>query len=151
VSNIKNRLLNDIKVAMKSGDRTRLAALRQISAAIKQVEVDSRKVLEDSDVIAVLDKQAKQRRESIEQFAKAGRDELVAREQAELEIIQEYLPAPLSDSEIDALIDAALVETGAASIKDMGKVMGRLKSRLQGRADMADVSARLKGCLKSDL
>lgn len=151
MSNIKIRLLDDIKIAMKSGDRTRLAALRQISAAIKQVEVDSRKVLDDADVIAVLDKQAKQRRESIEQFAKAGRDELAAREQSELEIIQEYLPAPLSDSEIDALIDAAIVETGAASIKDMGKVMGRLKSQLQGRADMADVSARLKARLMSDV
>ena len=143
-SQIKARLANDVKAALRAGERERLAALRQLSAAIKQVEVDSRQELDDAGVLAVLDKQAKQRRESMEQFARAGRDDLVAKEKFELELIQAYLPAPLTSEAIDALIEQAISQTQATGMKDMGKVMGWLKPHLQGRADMAEVSARLK-------
>ena len=133
-----------MKQAMRGGDRRRLGAIRLVMAAIKQREVDERIELDDAAVTAVLDKMAKQRRESIAQYSKAGRDDLVEQENFELELLKTYLPEQLSEAEIDAMIDATIQSTGAASVKDMGKVMGQLKPRLQGRADMGAVSARIK-------
>jgi hypothetical protein len=146
-SSLKIRIQEDVKTAMRAADKARLGALRLITAAIKQVEVDSRKELDDSDVIAVLDKMCKQRRESIEQYSKAGRTDLVDVEEAELAIIREYLPQALTDAEITALIDAAISETGAGSVKDMGKVMAIIKPQAQGRADMGKLSGLVKARL----
>ncbi|MEJ2479282.1 MAG: GatB/YqeY domain-containing protein [Acidihalobacter sp.] len=146
-SPVKTRIADDVKAAMRAGERDRLGTLRGVMAALKQVEVDTRETLDDAGTIAVLDKLAKQRRESIEQFGKAGRDDLVTRENAELEIIQEYLPPPLDAAAVEALIEEAIAETGAAGMKDMGKVMAKLRPELQGRADMAAVSAQLKARL----
>jgi len=140
----RQRVLDDIKVAMKAGDKPRLATLRLMSAAIKQREVDERIVLDEPATISVLDKLLKQRRESIAQYAKAGRDDLVAQEQSEILIIQDFLPAALSDTEIDAAIAAAVSESGASSVRDMGRVMAILKPALQGKADMSVVSRRVK-------
>ena len=136
-----------MKSSMKGGDKDRLGVIRLMLAAIKQIEVDERIELDDARITAVLDKMAKQRRESITQFDKAGRDDLTAIEQAELKIIQEYLPEALSESEINDLVEQAIAATGAASIKDMGKVMGMLKPQLQGRADMGQVSQTIKARL----
>ena len=136
-----------MKSSMKSGDKSRLGVIRLMLSALKQVEVDERIELDDSRIIAVLDKMAKQRRESISQFDKAGRDDLSMIEQAELEIIQEYLPEALSEAEINELVEQSIASTGAASIKDMGKVMGMLKPQLQGRADMGQVSQLIKSRL----
>jgi uncharacterized protein YqeY len=144
---LKDRIQQDVKDAMRAKDKARLAAIRLITAAIKQREVDERIELDDAQVTAVLDKMAKQRRESISQFEKAGRDDLIAQEVMELEIIQSYLPEQLGEDEINALIDSAMQATGATSIKDMGKVMGQLKPKLQGRADMSAVSALIKARL----
>ncbi len=141
---LKARITEDMKAAMRAGAKEDLGTIRLILAAIKQVEVDSRKELADADVLAVLDKMRKQRRESIEQYQQAGREDLAAKEQQELELISRYLPTPLTGEEIDALIDQAVVTTGATSVKDMGKVMGMLKPQIQGRADIASVSARIK-------
>ena len=146
---LKTRLQADMKSSMKSGDKARLGVIRLMLSAIKQVEVDERIELDDARVIAVLDKMSKQRRESISQFDSAGRDDLSAIEQAELEIIKEYLPAALSADEIDALVNESIAATGAASIKDMGKVMGMLKPQLQGRADMGQVSQLIKSRLSA--
>ena len=144
---LKDRIQQDVKDAMRAKDKPRLAAIRLITAAIKQREVDERIELDDAQVTTVLDKMAKQRRESISQFEKAGRDDLIAQEVMELEIIQSYLPEQLGEDEINALIDSAMQATGATSIKDMGKVMGQLKPKLQGRADMSAVSALIKARL----
>ena len=144
---LKARIQEDMKAALKAGDKARLSAIRLIMAAIKQREVDERVELDDQQVLAVLDKMAKQRRESIAQYQAAGRDDLAQKEQAELEIIQSYLPEALSDEEIEGLIAAAIRETGASGIRNMGKVMAHLKPQLQGRADMAQVSARVKAAL----
>jgi uncharacterized protein YqeY len=144
MSEIKTALMSDIKACMKSGDKDRLAVLRLVSAAVKQREVDDRIDVDDLEMITILDKMAKQRRESIEQFVKGGRDDLAEVEKKELEIIQTYLPQPLSEDEIQALIDQAVSDTGASEIRDMGKVMGVLKPQLQGRADMSAVSAKTK-------
>jgi uncharacterized protein YqeY len=144
---LKDRIQQDVKDAMRAKDKSRLAAIRLITAAIKQREVDERVELDDAQVTTVLDKMAKQRRESISQFEKAGRDDLIAQEVMELEIIQSYLPEQLGDDEINALIDIAMQASGATSIKDMGKVMGELKPKLQGRADMSAVSALIKARL----
>ncbi len=144
---IKDRIQQDMKDAMRAKEKERLATIRLILAAVKQREVDERVELDDEQVIVVLDKMVKQRRESIAQFEKAGRDDLVAKEQAELVVINDYLPAALSEDEIMQLVDAALEATGASSIKDMGKVMGQLKPKLQGRADMGAVSAMIKARL----
>ena len=139
--------MQDVKDAMRAKDKPRLATLRLITASIKQQEIDERIELNDAQVLALLDKMCKQRRESISQFEKAGRDDLIAQEVSELELIQTYLPEQLGDDEITALIDEAMTATGAASIKDMGKVMGQLKPKLQGRADMGAVSAMIKAKL----
>ncbi len=132
---------------MKGGDKGRLGVIRLMLAAIKQIEVDERIELDDARITAVLDKMTKQRRESITLFDKAGRDDLTAIEQAELKIIQEYLPEALSETEINDLVKQSIAATGAASIKDMGKVMGMLKPQLQGRADMSQVSQLIKSRL----
>jgi uncharacterized protein YqeY len=144
---LKDRITQDVKDAMRAKDKPRLATLRLITAAIKQREVDERIELDDTQVTLVLDKMVKQRRESIVQFEKAGRDDLIAIENSELEIIIPYLPEQLGEDEINTLIDAALEQTGASSIKDMGKVMGQLKPKLQGKADMGAVSALIKAKL----
>jgi len=147
MSELKARIGEAVKDAMRAGDKPRLGTLRMVSAAIKQREVDSRETLDDAAVLAVLDKMVKQRRESLAQYREAGRDDLADREQAELEILAEFLPQPLSDAELDGLIEEAVNATGAATPRDMGKVMGELKPRVQGRADMGAVSARVKARL----
>ena len=143
-SPLKNRITADMKDAMRAKDKQRLGAIRLILAATKQREVDERIVLTDADVLAILDKMVKQRRDSISQFDKAGRDDLSAQEQVELDLIQTYLPQPLSDAEISALIEQAMADTGAVGMQDMGKVMGWLKPKLQGRADIGKVSGQIK-------
>lgn len=144
MSDIKANLMSDIKACMKSGDKPRLGVLRLISSAVKQREVDERVETDDSAMIQILDKMAKQRRESIEQYESAGRQDLADTEKSELQIIQGYLPAQLSGDEIETLINEAVTSTGATGIRDMGKVMGILKPQLQGRADMSAVSAQIK-------
>jgi uncharacterized protein len=144
---LKARIQEDMKTALRSGDKDRLGCIRLIMAAVKQREVDERITLDDSQLLGVLEKMGKQRRESITLFQAGGRADLVAKENAELNIINAYMPAPLGDAELDALINAAISETGAASIKDMGKVMALIKSKAQGRADMAAVGARIKARL----
>ena len=146
-SALKAQLTDDMKAAMKAGDKPRLAVIRLMQAAIKQKEVDERIILSDADVIAVLDKMGKQRRESLEQYKAAGRDDLAEQESYELEVIQSYLPIPLSEAEIEALIAEAIAATGASSVREMGAVMGKLRPQLQGRADMTQVSARIKAAL----
>jgi len=144
---LKEQIMADMKDAMRAKEKDRLGTIRLIQAAIKQREVDERVELGDEQVLAVLDKMVKQRRDSITQYKDAGRDELAAKEEAELEIIQKYLPEALSDEEIDKLIEEAISASGAESMKDMGKVMGQLKPKVQGRADMGAVSARIKARL----
>jgi uncharacterized protein len=141
---LKDRVTEDMKTAMRAGEKERLATIRLILAAIKQREVDERITLDDSQVLAAIEKMVKQRREAIVQFEAGGRADLVAKESAEIGILQTYLPAQMSDAEIDALIAEAIASTAAASIKDMGKVMGAVKAKAQGRADMGAVSARIK-------
>jgi len=141
---LKARITEEMKAAMKAGDKARLGVLRLILAALKQVEVDERIELDDARVLAILDKMVKQRRDSVEQYDKAGRTELADQERYEISVIQEFLPQPLTEDEIEALVDEAIAATGAASMKEMGKVMGRLKPQLQGRADMGAVSALVK-------
>lgn len=141
---LKARLTEDMKDAMRAKDKDRLATIRLILAALKQREVDERIELDDTQVLAVLDKMLKQRRESIAQFESAGRTDLAEKEAAEATIIQTYLPAALSPAELDALIDATITATGAAGVRDMGKVMAAIKAQAQGRADMSEVSARIR-------
>lgn len=141
------RISEDMKVALRARDKPRLGAIRLILAAIKQREIDTRRVLNDAEVLAILDKMVKQRRESIAQYQSARRDDLAMVEQFELELIRGYMPAALSDEEVGRLIDAALAETGASGPRDMGKVIGLLKPQLQGRADMGAVSTRVKARL----
>lgn len=136
-----------MKTAMRSGEKDRLAVIRLLQAAIKQREVDERITLDDAQVTSVLEKMIKQRKESVVAFEKGGRTDLVAKENAEIAVLQPYLPAQLSDAELDALIAEAISSTGAASIKDMGKVMGVVKSRAAGKADMGAVGARIKAKL----
>jgi uncharacterized protein YqeY len=146
-SPLKTRITDDVKAAMRSQDKPRLATLRLITAAIKQKEVDERIELSDEQVLGVLEKMVKQRKDSIDQYQRAGREDLVAVEQFELGIIQDYLPAQLSDAELTALIDAAIAQTGASEMKDMGKLMAALKPKLAGRADMGQVSSLIKAKL----
>ncbi len=147
MSEIKNTILADIKACMKSGDKTRLGVLRLISSAVKQREVDERVETDDPAMLVILDKMAKQRRESIEQYTAAKRTDLADVEIAELDIIKSYLPEQLSETEINTLIDEAITASDASSIKDMGKVMGIIKPKLQGRADMSAVSSLIKSRL----
>ena len=149
MSGIKTQISNDVKDAMRSKDKDRLAALRLILAAFTQKEVDERIELSDEQSISVLNKMAKQHRDSIEQFGQANRDDLIKKEQLELDIIESYLPEKLSEEEVSLLIDEAISETGANSAKDMGKVIGLLKGKLQGQADMGEVSRLIRGKLGS--
>ena len=142
-----NRIQEDVKTAMRSKDKERLQTLRLITAAIKQKEVDERIELDDAGLLAVLEKMLKQRKDSIEQFDKAGRDDLSAKEKAEVVIIQEYMPEQMSEAEIVAIVDAAVASTGAESMKDMGKVMGQVKPQVAGKADMGLVSKLVKAKL----
>ncbi|MCK9637565.1 GatB/YqeY domain-containing protein [Methylobacter sp. Wu8] len=142
-----DRIKDDMKASMKGGDKARLGVIRLILAAIKQVEVDERIVLDNERIIMVLDKMLKQRRESIRQFSEAGRDDLVAIEEAEIPVIQDFLPQALTETEIDLMVKDAVAESGAESIKDMGKVMALLKVKMQGRADMSVVSNKIKASL----
>jgi uncharacterized protein YqeY len=144
---LKQRLTDDMKAAMRGGEKDRLAVIRLMLAAIKQREVDERIELDDTQVLAVLEKMLKQRRDSIVQFDAAGRVDLADVERAEMAVIETYLPAKLAEAEVDALIDAAIAQTGASSARDMGKVVGVVKQQAAGRADMAQVSARIKARL----
>lgn len=144
---LKTSINDAVKTAMKAKEKERLAVLRLITAAIKQREVDERIELDDTAVLAVLEKMVKQRRESISQFESAGRQELADKEHAEITIISEFMPEPMSEAEIDKLIDEAISSTGAESMKDMGKVVGMLKGKMQGRADMGAVSKKVKARL----
>jgi uncharacterized protein YqeY len=146
---LTDRIKDDMKASMKGGDKSRLAVIRLILAAIKQVEVDERITLDDGRTLQVLDKMLKQRRESIRQFADAGRNDLVAIEEAEVLVIQDFMPQALTEAEIDGMVNAAVAESGAESVKDMGKVMGLLKEKMQGRADMSAVSVKIKAALSS--
>lgn len=147
MSDLKHRINEDVKAAMRGKEKQRLAALRLITAAIKQKEVDERIELDDAQTTGVLSKMASQSRESIAQYEKAQRADLVAKERFELELITGYLPQPLAAAEIQSLIDGAIAATGAASMKDMGKVMGQLKAKMQGRADLGKVSGMVKARL----
>ncbi len=147
MSELKNRINEDVKSAMRSKDKQRLGTLRLITAAIKQREVDERIEMNDAAILAVLDKMLKQRKDSIEQYTKANRIDLADVEQAEIVIVQEYLPTQLSEAEVEQLIHDAISATGASSMQDMGKVMGQLKAKLQGRADMGAVSGKIKAQL----
>jgi uncharacterized protein YqeY len=146
---LKSRILEDVKTAMRAHEREQLATLRLVTAAIKQKEVDERIDLNDEQVLAVLDKMVKQRRESLEQYEKAGRDDLAARERQELEVITGYLPEPLSADELSGLIAKTIADVGAESIRDMGAVMGAIRGQVQGRADMKAVSQAVRDQLNS--
>jgi uncharacterized protein YqeY len=146
---IKARIQEDMKSAMRAGEKEKLANIRMVMAAIKQREVDERIELDDAQVLAVIDKMQKQRRESITQFKAGGRADLVAKEEAELAQLGAYMPAQLNEAELDAMIAEAIAATGAASIKDMGKVMAAIKTRAAGRADMGAVGARIKARLSA--
>jgi uncharacterized protein len=144
---LKSRIQEDMKSAMRAAAKERLGTIRMLMAAIKQREVDERIELDDSQILSVIDKMVKQRRESITQFEAGGRQDLVAKESEELKLLSDYLPARLSDAELEALISESIATSGASSIKDMGKVMGLIKSKAQGRADMGAVGARIKARL----
>jgi uncharacterized protein YqeY len=144
---LKERITDDMKAAMRSGEKERLGVIRMITSAIKQREVDERITLDDVQVLSVLEKMIKQRKESVAQFQAGNRPDLVDKEAGEITLLQGYLPSQLSDAELDALIAEAITATGAASIKDMGKVMGIIKGKAQGRADMAAVGAKIKAKL----
>jgi uncharacterized protein YqeY len=144
---LKARITEDVKNAMRAGEKDRLGTLRMITAAIKQREVDERIQLDAAQTLSVIEKMIKQRREAIAQFEAGGRADLVAKENAEVAILAAYLPAQLSEAELDAMIAAAIAGTGATSIKDMGKVMGLIKGQAAGKADMAAVGAKIKARL----
>ena len=144
---LKERITDDMKAAMRSGEKERLGLIRMITSAIKQREVDERITLDDTQVLSVLEKMIKQRKESVVQFKAGNRQDLVDKESAEITLLQGYMPSALSGAEIDALIGEAIAATGAASIKDMGKVMAIIKAKAQGRADMAAVGAKIKAKL----
>jgi len=144
---LKGQITEDMKSAMKAGDKDRLKVVRLIIAAVKQIEIDQRIELDDAAVLTVLEKMVKQRRDSIEQFQKGNRNDLADIEIAEIAVLKTYLPEPMSDAELDAVIDKAISATGAESIRDMGKVMGQIKSNAAGRADMGAVGAKVKARL----
>ena len=144
---LKDQITEDMKSAMKAGDKDRLKVVRLIRAAIKQIEVDKRIELDDAAVLTVLDKMVKQRRDSVEQFQKGNRNDLADIELAEIVVLQDYLPEQLSDEELDAMIDEAISATGAETIRDMGKVMGQIKAKAAGAADMGAVGAKVKARL----
>ena len=141
---LKDTITEDIKSAMKAGTKDRLKTLRLILAAIKQVEIDTRRELDDAGVLSVLDKMVKQRNDSVEQFTKGGREDLAKVERSEIEVLETYLPDKMNEAELDSLIDEVISATGAETIRDMGKVMGAIKSKAAGRADMGAVGAKVK-------
>ena len=147
MTSLKDRITEDMKTAMRAGDKSRLGAIRMVLAAVKQKEVDERISVDDESVLVILEKMLKQRRESLSQFTDAGRKDLAQREQEEIDVISGYMPEPLDEAALDALIAEAISESGAESMRDMGKVMAIVKSRAQGRADMSEVSARVKASL----
>ena len=147
MSALKQDLTNAMKAAMKAGDKKRLGVIRLMLAAVKQIEVDTREELDDNQILAVLDKMVKQRRDSAKQYTDAGREELAEQENYEITVLQDYLPEALSDDEIEGMIKSAISDTGASSMQDMGKVMGILKAKVQGRADIGAVSAKIKAIL----
>jgi len=149
---LKSQINNDMKVAMKAGDKDRLKVVRLVLAAIKQIEIDNRSAnksteLDDVAVLAVINKMVKQRHDSVSQFKAGGRDDLVSIELAEIEVLTKYLPQPLSEADLDSLIEQVIADTGAASVRDMAKVMGLIKSRAAGRANMATVGSIVKARL----
>ncbi len=144
---LKDQITEDMKSAMKAGDKDRLKVVRLIRAAIKQIEVDQRIELDDAAVLTVLDKMVKQRRDSVEQFQKGNRNDLADIELAEIVVLEDYLPEQLSDEELEAMINEAISTTGAENIRDMGKVMGQIKAKAAGRADMGAVGAKVKARL----
>ena len=144
---LKERLTDDMKAAMKSGEKDRLGVIRLVNAAIKQKEVDERVTLDDAAVMAVLEKMLKQRRDSVSQYESAGRQDLADVEKYEMGVIEGYLPAKMSDAEVEQIVVAMIAETGAASAKDMGKVVAAVKAKVAGKADMAKVSALIKSKL----
>jgi len=144
---LKVRIKTEMKAAMRAKDKPRLGTIRLIQAEIKRIEVDERIELDDTRVLAILDKMSKQRRDSLSQFKDAGRDDLAEQEQTELDVIAEFLPAALTDEELQQLIDQAITDSGAQAMSDMGKVMGILKPQVQGRADMGAVSQQIKARL----
>jgi uncharacterized protein YqeY len=146
-SELKQRINEDMKDAMRAKEKERLGAIRLIMAAIKQREVDERIELDNTQVLAVLDKMIKQRRDSIEQYVNAGREDLADKERFEVTLIQGYMPAALSDTELDAMVKEAVAAVGASSMQDMGKVMAQLKPKIQGRADMGKVSQKVKAAI----
>jgi uncharacterized protein len=144
---LKARITEDMKAAMRAGEKDRLSCIRMLQAGIKQREVDERVELGDAEVLAVIDKMIKQRKESVAQFQAGNRADLVARESAEIAVLSSYLPAQLGEAELDAMLREAIAASGASSMKDMGKVMGILKPKVQGRTDMGALSARIKSAL----
>ena len=144
---LKERIISDMKDAMRSKEKVRLGTIRLITAAIKQREVDERIELDDQQILVVLDKMLKQRRDSINQYSQAGREDLAAVEAKEIEVVLEYMPSALSEDEVTQIINDAIAATGATSMKEMGKVMGAIKAKLQGRADMGEVSSKIKALL----
>ena len=150
MSDLQKQIQGAVVSAMKAGEKERLAIIRLITSAMKQIEVDERIELDDTRVIVILDKMVKQRRESIAQFKTAERDDLVKQESYEIDIIQEFLPQALSEEEVDDIVNQAIEKTGAASIKDMGKVMGIVKPQIIGRADMGEISGRIKSLLTAN-
>ena len=150
MSDLQKQIQVSVISAMKSGEKERLKIIRLMTSAMKQIEIDERIELDDARIIAILDKMVKQRRESISQFKTAGRDDLVKQENYEIDIIQEFLPQALSEEEVDAIVTQAIEQTGASSIKDMGKVMGLVRPQIIGRADMGEVSGRIKSTLSSN-
>ena len=150
MSDLQKQIQDAVVSAMKAGEKKRLAIIRLMTSAMKQIEVDERIELDDARVIVILDKMVKQRRESIAQFKIAGRDDLVKQESYEIDIIQEFLPQAISEEEVDDIVNQAIEKTGAASIKDMGKVMGIVKPQISGRADMGEISGRIKSLLTAN-
>lgn len=150
MSDLQKQIKDAVIVAMKSGEKERLKIIRLMTSAMKQIEVDERIELDDARIIAILDKMVKQRRESISQFKTAGRDDLIKQEAYEIDIIQEFLPQALSEDEVDAIVNQAIAQTSASSIKDMGKVMGLVRPQIIGRADMGEVSGRIKSLLSTN-
>ena len=150
MSDLKEQIQGEVIKAMRSGEKERLKIIRLITSAMKQIEVDERIELDDARIIAILDKMVKQRRESISQFKTASRDDLVKQESFEIDIIQEFLPQALSEEEVDVIVNQAIEKTAAVSIKDMGKVMGLVKPQIIGRADMGEVSGRIKSILSTN-
>ncbi len=147
MAELKARISEDTKTAMKARDKARVAALRMINAEIKRIEVDERKELDDEAVLEVLTRMLKQRRDSLSQFEQAGREDLAATERFEIDVVEGFMPAAMSDSDIEALVDKVVAETGASGMQEMGKVMGAVKAAITGRADMAVVSAKVKARL----